>query len=118
MKKTEVILAGRKINDGMAQYMVKKVIQKMLINGIDVTKSTVGVLGITFKENCPDVRNSKITDVVSELKNWGVRVVVVDPWADPVDVERRYGIEGLKEVESYHNIFLHMPDQTIYIHYT
>ncbi|MGB2045517.1 MAG: nucleotide sugar dehydrogenase, partial [Porticoccaceae bacterium] len=65
----QVILAGRKINDGMAQYMVKKVIQKMLVNGIDVTKSTVGVLGITFKENCPDVRNSKITDVVSELKN-------------------------------------------------
>ena len=67
----QLILAGRKINDGMAQYMVKKVIQKMLINGIDVTKSTVGVLGITFKENCPDVRNSKITDVVSELKKLG-----------------------------------------------
>lgn len=88
----QVILAGRKINDGMAQYMVKKVIQKMLINGIDVTKSTVGVLGITFKENCPDVRNSKIIDVVSELKNWGANVVVVDPWADPVRVERTYGI--------------------------
>lgn len=88
----QVILAGRKINDGMAQYMVKKVIQKMLINGIDVTKCTVGVLGITFKENCPDIRNSKITDVVSELKNWGVNVVVADPWADPLEVERAYGI--------------------------
>jgi UDP-N-acetyl-D-glucosamine/UDP-N-acetyl-D-galactosamine dehydrogenase len=88
----QLILAGRKINDGMAQYMVKKVIQKMLINGIDVTKSTVGVLGITFKENCPDVRNSKITDVVSELKNWGVNVVVVDSWADPSEVEQTYGI--------------------------
>ena len=88
----QVILAGRKINDGMAQYMVKKVIQKMLVNGIDVTKSTVGVLGITFKENCPDVRNSKIADVVSELKSWGVNVVVADPWADPIEVERSYGI--------------------------
>ena len=88
----QLILAGRKINDGMASYMVKKVIQKMLINGIDVTKSTVGVLGITFKENCPDVRNSKITDVVSELKNWGVNVVVVDSWADPSEVEQTYGI--------------------------
>tara|TARA_B110001450_G_scaffold166239_1_gene154970 strand:- start:65 stop:1357 length:1293 start_codon:yes stop_codon:yes gene_type:complete len=88
----QLILAGRKINDGMAQYMVKKVIQKMLINSIDVTKSTVGVLGITFKENCPDVRNSKITDVVSELKNWGVNVVVVDSWADPSEVEQTYGI--------------------------
>ena len=72
----QLILAGRKINDGMAQYMVKKVVQRMIKSGIDVAKSTVGVMGITFKENCPDVRNSKITDVVSELKNWGVNVVV------------------------------------------
>jgi UDP-N-acetyl-D-galactosamine dehydrogenase len=88
----QVILAGRQINDGMAKYMVKKVIQKMLINDIDVTKCSVGVLGITFKENCPDVRNSKITDVVSELKNWGVNVVVTDPWADPIEVKHTYGI--------------------------
>lgn len=88
----QVILAGRRINDNMASYVVKKVIQKMLLNGIDVPNSTVGVLGITFKENCPDVRNSKIIDVVSELENWGVKVVVVDPWADPIDVENRYGI--------------------------
>ena len=72
--------------------MVKKVIQKMLINGIDVTKSTVGVLGITFKENCPDVRNTKITDVVLELRNWGVTVVVVDSWADASEVEENYGV--------------------------
>ena len=88
----QVILAGRRINDNMAPYMVKKVIQKMLLNGIDVPNSTVGVLGITFKENCPDVRNSKIVDVVSELKSWGVNVVVVDPWADPIEVERAHGI--------------------------
>ncbi len=88
----QVILAGRKINDGMAQYLVKKIVQKMLINGIDVTKCTVGVLGITFKENCPDVRNSKIIDVVCELKNWGVNVVVADPWANPLEVNRSYGI--------------------------
>lgn len=88
----QVILAGRRINDSMARYMVKKVIQKMLLNGIDVTNCTVGVLGITFKENCPDIRNTKIIDVVNELENWGVNVVVVDPWADPVEVEREYGI--------------------------
>ena len=99
----QVILAGRKINDDMAQYMVKKVIQKMLINGIDVTKCTVGVLGITFKENCPDVRNSKITDVVSELRNWGVNVVVADPWADPLDVDRSYGI-ALGKIDSNHQV--------------
>lgn len=88
----QVILAGRKINDGMAQYMVKKVIQKMLVNGINVTECTVGVMGITFKENCPDVRNSKIIDVVSELQNWGTKTVVVDPWADPELVKKNYGI--------------------------
>jgi len=88
----QLILAGRKINDGMAQYMVKKVVQRMIKSGIDVANSTVGVMGITFKENCPDVRNSKITDVVSELKNWGVNVVVADSWADPLEVERAYGI--------------------------
>ena len=99
----QVILAGRQINDGMAQYMVKKVVQKMLVNGIDVTKSTVGVLGITFKENCPDVRNSKIIHVVSELINWGVNVVVADPWANPVDVEQSYGIT-LGKIDSNHQV--------------
>ena len=99
----QVILAGRQINDGMAQYMVKKVVQKMLVNGIDVTKSTVGVLGITFKENCPDVRNSKIIHVVSELKNWGVNVVVADHWANSVDVEQSYGIT-LGKVDSNHQV--------------
>ena len=99
----QVILAGRRINDNMAQYMVMKVVQKMLKNGIDVTKSTVGVLGITFKENCPDIRNSKIFDVVAELSNWGVNVVVTDPWADPSEVERTYGIT-LGEINSTHQV--------------
>tara|TARA_B100000886_G_scaffold43548_1_gene26735 strand:+ start:2021 stop:3331 length:1311 start_codon:yes stop_codon:yes gene_type:complete len=99
----QVILAGRKINDDMAQHTAKKVIQMMLVNGIDVTNSTVGILGITFKENCPDVRNSKVTDVVAELENWGVKVVVEDPWADPLVVERSYGI-SLGKVDSDHKV--------------
>ena len=88
----QVILAGRRINDNMAQYMVKKVVQRMLKNGIDVTKSTVGVMGITFKENCPDIRNSKVIDIIAELKNWNIKVVVVDPWADPAEVEAVHGL--------------------------
>ena len=99
----QVILAGRRINDGMAQYMVKKVIQKMIVNGIDLTNSTVGVLGITFKENCPDIRNSKIADVVYELKNWGVNVIVDDPWADPEEVNQTYGI-NLDKIDSAHPV--------------
>ena len=89
----QVILAGRRINDNMARYLARNLIQKMLQNKIDVASSTVGILGVTFKENCPDIRNSKIVDVVTELRKWNVNVVVVDPWADPVEVERAYGIE-------------------------
>lgn len=95
----QVILAGRRINDNMARYLVKKVVQKMLNNNIDVTKSTVGVFGVTFKENCPDVRNSKVIDVISELRNWNIEVVVVDPYATSVEVEELYGF-SLGEISS------------------
>ncbi len=89
----QVILAGRRINDNMARYAARNVIKLMLKNGIDVARSTVGVLGVTFKENCPDIRNSKIADLVRELENWGVNVVVVDAWADADEVKHEYGIE-------------------------
>ncbi len=88
-----LILAGRRINDNMSIYMVKKIIQKMIVNGIDIKKSTVGVMGITFKENCPDIRNTKIADVVYELRNWGVNVVIVDPWANQTDLQKIYDIK-------------------------
>jgi UDP-N-acetyl-D-galactosamine dehydrogenase len=88
----QVILAGRRINDNMAFYMVKKILQQMVVNGIEIKNSTIGVMGITFKENCPDVRNTKIADVVYELKNWGVNVVVVDPWADQLELKQIYDI--------------------------
>jgi UDP-N-acetyl-D-galactosamine dehydrogenase len=87
----QVILAGRRINDNMGRYAARNVIRLMLRNGIDVARSTVGVLGVTFKEDCPDIRNSKVADLVRELEGWGVRVVVSDPWADAAEVEREYG---------------------------
>ena len=93
----QVILAGRQINDGMARYMVKKVIQRKINNGINISSSTVGVMGVTFKENCPDIRNSKISDVISELKNWGVKVVVTDAWANPSEVHKVMDI-NLEEI--------------------
>ena len=99
----QVILAGRRINDNMAHYMVKKVVQKMLKNGIDVTNASVGVMGITFKENCPDIRNSKIVDVISELENWGINVVVTDPWADPGEVKETYNIT-LNKISNKHKV--------------
>ena len=89
----QVILAGRRINDNMARYAARAVIKRMLQNSIDVARSKVGVLGITFKENCPDIRNSKIADLVKELQGWGVTVVVSDPWADATEVQLEYGIQ-------------------------
>jgi UDP-N-acetyl-D-galactosamine dehydrogenase len=98
-----LILAGRRINDNMSRYVVKKVIQKMILNGIDIKKSTVGVMGITFKENCPDVRNTKIADIVYELRNWGVSVVVVDPWANQKELQEIYDIK-LGEINSINQV--------------
>jgi UDP-N-acetyl-D-galactosamine dehydrogenase len=95
----QVILAGRRINDNMARYAARNVIRLMLKNGIDVARSTVGVMGITFKENCPDIRNSKVADLVTELLTWGVNVIVTDPWADANEVEHEYGIK-LGEITS------------------
>ncbi len=89
----QVILAGRRINDNMAFYLAKKVIHKMTVNGIDLKKSTVGVMGVTFKENCPDIRNSKILDIIGELRNWGINVIVHDPWANPQELKNKYGIK-------------------------
>lgn len=98
----QVILAGRRINDNMARYAARNVIKLMLQNGVDVARSRVGVLGITFKENCPDIRNSKVADLVTELHNWGVDVVVSDCWADPAEVQHEYGIKlgQISEAES------------------
>lgn len=89
----QVILAGRRINDDMARYAASNVIKRMLQNGIDVARSTVGVMGITFKENCPDIRNSKVADLVKELHQWGAKVVVTDPWANAVEVKSEYDLE-------------------------
>ena len=89
----QIILAGRRMNDNMARYAAHNVIKRMLQNGIDVARSKVGVMGITFKENCPDIRNSKVADLVKELQSWGVTVIVTDPWADAAEVKHEYGIE-------------------------
>lgn len=89
----QVILAGRRINDNMARYVARNTIKLMLQNGIDVPRAKVGVLGVTFKENCPDIRNSKVADLIKELEFWGAQVVVADPWADADEVRHEYGVE-------------------------
>ena len=89
----QVVLAGRRINDNMARYAAKSIVKRMLQNGVDVARSKVGVFGLTFKENCPDIRNSKVVDLIKELESWNVSVSVADPWADPTEVRQEYGIE-------------------------
>ncbi|MDG1164046.1 MAG: nucleotide sugar dehydrogenase, partial [Porticoccaceae bacterium] len=89
----QVILAGRRINDNMSRYIGKCVIKKMVQNGIDLSRAKIAVLGITFKENCPDIRNSKVVDLVQELESWGVNIVIADPWADPKEVKAQYGFD-------------------------
>lgn len=96
----QVILAGRRMNDNMARYAARSVIKRMLQNGIDVARSTVGVLGVTFKENCPDIRNSKVFDLIAELEGWGVQVVVTDNRASPEEVSEQHGLE-LKELDEW-----------------
>ena len=95
----QVILSGRRINDDMACYAARGLVKRMLKNGIDVARSTVGVLGITFKENCPDVRNSKVVDLVVELEAWGVQSVIIDQWASEAETLSEYGLT-LTELEN------------------
>jgi UDP-N-acetyl-D-galactosamine dehydrogenase len=89
----QIILAGRRINDNMARYAARNTIKLMLQAGMDVPRCKIGVLGITFKENCPDIRNSKVIDLVHELEAWGAQVVVSDPWASAEEVQHEYGLE-------------------------
>ncbi len=91
----QVILAGRRINDGMGKYIAEQTVKHMIANGSYVKDARVTVLGLTFKENCPDLRNSKVGDIIQELRAFGVEVSVHDPWADPELAEREYGVKLL-----------------------
>ncbi len=102
----QVILAGRRINDNMASYAAQNIIRLMLKNNINVAQATVGVLGVTFKENCPDIRNSKVVDLIAELKSWGAKVVAIDPWANPEEVHVEYDLtlSKMSEIENLDSI--------------
>ncbi|MDR2413459.1 MAG: nucleotide sugar dehydrogenase [Odoribacteraceae bacterium] len=91
----EIILAGRRVNDSMGQYVASEVVKQMIREGIPVKGSNVLVLGITFKENCPDVRNTKVVDIVRELREYGVNVTIHDPWANPAEVKHEYNLDIL-----------------------
>ena len=96
----EIILAGRRLNDGMGKYVASEFVKTMIQNDIKVKDSKVLILGITFKENCPDVRNTKVVDVISALKEYGTKITVYDPLANREEVENEYGLESLNEIPS------------------
>jgi UDP-N-acetyl-D-galactosamine dehydrogenase len=97
-----MILAGRRINDGMGKYIAERAIKMLIRTGKKVQGANVTVLGITFKENVPDLRNTRVVDIIHELKEYGVNVRVHDPLADPVEAYELYNIrlKSLKDVQS------------------
>lgn len=89
----EIILAGRRMNDGMGEYVANQIVKLMLKKGIQVLNSNILILGFTFKENCPDVRNTKVIDIYNALKEYNLNITVYDPWASQEIVKREYEIE-------------------------
>jgi UDP-N-acetyl-D-galactosamine dehydrogenase len=104
----EIILAGRRLNDGMGKYVASQIVKLMIKKGINVTNAEILLLGFTFKENCPDVRNTKVIDIVKELKSYDINIDVVDPWANSLEVEEEYKISTFKELpnKKYDSIVL------------
>ncbi|MGP1500888.1 MAG: nucleotide sugar dehydrogenase [Bergeyella cardium] len=94
----EIILAGRRMNDSMGKYVAEQVIKAMIKKNIQINGAKVLMLGVTFKENCPDVRNTKIVDVISALEDFGVKVSTFDPWANPSEVQHEYGITSTQQL--------------------
>ena len=96
----EIILAGRRLNDSMGDYVASEVVKLMISKDIPIKNASILVLGITFKENCPDVRNTKAVDVISALKGYGVNVTIFDPWANKEEVKKEYQLESTQEKPS------------------
>jgi len=107
----EIILAGRRLNDGMGAYVVSQLVKALLKRRIHVDGARVLVMGLTFKENCPDLRNTRVIDVIRELREYGAKVDVYDPWADSAEALHEYGLEliGQPEAGAYDGIVLAVP---------
>ena len=99
----EIILAGRRLNDGMGEYVAHEVIKLMVKKDIPVKGANILVLGVTFKENCPDVRNTKVVDILRTLKDYDTNITIYDPWAEPAEVKQEYGWDSVKELNGVKN---------------
>ena len=96
----EIILAGRRLNDSMGDYVASEVVKLMISKDIPIKNASILVLGITFKENCPDVRNTKAVDVITALKGYGVKITIYDPWANKEEVKKEYQLDSTQEIPS------------------
>jgi UDP-N-acetyl-D-galactosamine dehydrogenase len=110
----QVILAGRRINDGMGSYVAGQMLKAMIRKSIPIKGSRILVMGLTFKENCPDLRNTRVVDVIAELKDYGLDVDVHDPWVDADEARREYDLELVPELSeaTYDGILLAVPHNT------
>jgi UDP-N-acetyl-D-galactosamine dehydrogenase len=93
----EIILAGRRLNDSMGEYVASQVVKLMIKKGVAINGASLLMLGITFKENCPDVRNTKIVDVIKALEDYGIQVTIFDPWANPAEVQHEYNLNTVNK---------------------
>ena len=94
-----MILAGRRLNDNMGQYIASTVIKKMVKKGINAAHAKILIMGLSFKENCPDIRNTRVIDIIEELEEYGVSVEVYDPWVNHAEAKKEYGIDLLSRIE-------------------
>ena len=114
---SEVILSGRRINDDMAVYVAKKTVQKIINSGKDIRKSKVLVMGVTFKENVSDIRNSKVADLIAELQNFSINVEIHDPYADPEEVKDEYGISLTENINNGYDAIIMAVNHEDYMKY-
>ncbi len=119
----EIILAGRRLNDNMGNYIVSQVIKLMLKKRLHINESKILIMGLTFKENCPDIRNTRVIDIIKELNSYGANVDIYDPWVDPKETQHEYGITPIEnpQPDTYdaillavkHDQFVQMGEQQI-----
>jgi len=104
----QMILSGRRINDGMGKYVAETMVKKMIQQGCAIKGTRIGVLGVTFKENCPDLRNTRVVDIIAELNDYGCEVLPHDPFADPEEALQEYGIQlmDLEEINDIHGLII------------
>ena len=111
---SEIILASRRLNDSMGEYVATEILKLMVLNDISIKNSRALIMGITFKENCPDIRNSKAIDVYNSLLKYGISVDVFDPWADKTDTKQEFGINLIDTPNTKYDVVVHVVSHDLF----